>query len=481
MHFTKTNDRTVWADTNWGNYVIFDAFGPKVNNAPGAGSWLKAQRADMAEWQAFYRGSNNWFAADLPAADQAAQETFRRRYGLEGVTPAPPVPAKGMETTSAPPPTGLRTNYFPIAKEPQTPAADVLLALSRFETNRQLLIAAAARPQARFWCNYEDGFAVLLPHLARLKASAQYLSLHANAALKTGDRQTALQDLRLTFRLIESVRTEPILISHLVRIAMVPIALQPVWEGLADRQWTEADLSLIESELGKLDFLADYHFAMRAERAWGVWGVDYIRKMGGFEGIGEPSWQGAPSGAQELGKFLSKAAFQLIPAGWLDQNKHSLCRLQEQYLLPLVIEHDRRIVPKSAIEHADSVLGNQPWHPFNLLGRTLLPALVRVADKCARGQACVDLARVACALERYRLANGQFPETLDALAPKFLAKLPHDVINGQPLNYRRTDQGQFVLYSVGLNETDDGGTVALTKSGNPDWKNGDWVWRYPSG
>ena len=33
------------------------------------------------------------------------------------------------------------------------------------------------------------------------------------------------------------------MISHLVRIAMLQIALQPVWEGLADRQWTEAELS----------------------------------------------------------------------------------------------------------------------------------------------------------------------------------------------------------------------------------------------
>ena len=102
------------------------------------------------------------------------------------------------------------------------------------------------------------------------------------------------------------------------------------------------------------------------------------------------------------------------------------------------------------------------------------------AEKCALAQSSVDLARVACALERYRLANGQFPDTLDALAPKFIAKLPHDVINGQPLKYRRTDDGQFVLYSVGWNETDDGGTVGLTKNGDLDPNKGDWVWRYPA-
>jgi hypothetical protein len=54
------------------------------------------------------------------------------------------------------------------------------------------------------------------------------------------------------------------------------------------------------------------------------------------------------------------------------------------------------------------------------------------------------------------------------------------VLTGQPLKYRRTDDGQFVLYSVGWNETDDGDTLGLNKEGNPDWHKGDWVWRYPA-
>jgi hypothetical protein len=110
----------------------------------------------------------------------------------------------------------------------------------------------------------------------------------------------------------------------------------------------------------------------------------------------------------------------------------------------------------------------------------LLPALGRAAEKCARAQSSVDLARIACALERYRLANGQFPDTLEALVPKFIEKLPYDVIGGQPLKYRRSDDGLFVLYSVGLNETDDGGQIVLTKSGNGEINKGDWVWRYPA-
>ena len=108
--------------------------------------------------------------------------------------------------------------------------------------------------------------------------------------------------------------------------------------------------------------------------------------------------------------------------------------------------------------------------------------------KIAAGQTSVDLARTAIALERYRLAHGEYPEALDGLAPQFITQVPHDVIGGQPLKYRRTADGQFVLYSVGWNETDDGGRVVDQKSREPrdessskvDISQGDWVWRYPA-
>ena len=74
---------------------------------------------------------------------------------------------------------------------------------------------------------------------------------------------------------------------------------------------------------------------------------------------------------------------------------------------------------------------------------------------------------------------GQFPETLDALAPQFMAKLPHDVIAGQPLHYRRTTDGQFTLYAVGWNQKDDHGTLVLDKDGKVDQEQGDWVWQQP--
>ena len=85
---------------------------------------------------------------------------------------------------------------------------------------------------------------------------------------------------------------------------------------------------------------------------------------------------------------------------------------------------------------------------------------------------------MAIALERFRLAQGEYPGTLDALPPRYIEKVPQDIINGEPLHYRRFFDGKFLLYSVGWNETDDNGQVVTTKAGAIDNSKGDWVWKY---
>jgi hypothetical protein len=101
------------------------------------------------------------------------------------------------------------------------------------------------------------------------------------------------------------------------------------------------------------------------------------------------------------------------------------------------------------------------------------------ARNAARAQATVSLARVAIALERYRLAHGALPERLADLAPRFLDPVPPDPVNGQPLRYRRGVGDQFTLYSLGMNGRDDGGAVALSPKQSPATSAaaGDWVWQ----
>jgi hypothetical protein len=114
--------------------------------------------------------------------------------------------------------------------------------------------------------------------------------------------------------------------------------------------------------------------------------------------------------------------------------------------------------------------------PINFLAAISMPNFSRACQTVARTQTQVNEATVACALERYRAAHGNFPETLDVLIPDLPKKLPADVIGGRPLHYRRTGSDNFLLYSVGWNETDDGGVIVRNENGYVDLNKGDWPW-----
>lgn len=73
------------------------------------------------------------------------------------------------------------------------------------------------------------------------------------------------------------------------------------------------------------------------------------------------------------------------------------------------------------------------------------------------------------ALRAYRAERGEYPQTLDALVPSVLRRVPGDPFAPDPdapLRYRRTGSG-FRLYSIGPDGVDDGGkpVAAPTRAG----------------
>lgn len=64
--------------------------------------------------------------------------------------------------------------------------------------------------------------------------------------------------------------------------------------------------------------------------------------------------------------------------------------------------------------------------------------------------------QTAFALAAYRGVQGRYPGRLEMLAPDYLPRIPEDIFCGKALIYRPKDKG-YILYSVGMNERDDGG------------------------
>jgi len=90
------------------------------------------------------------------------------------------------------------------------------------------------------------------------------------------------------------------------------------------------------------------------------------------------------------------------------------------------------------------------------------PTHTRILDIGIRYMAQLRTARTALAVERYRLAEGKLPESLDDLVPAYISAIPDDPFNGSPLKYRILQHG-YVVYSVDEDLTDEGGTERGTQ------------------
>lgn len=425
----------------------------------GIGRWQLGRRADLSQWQEYYRklakgkptGQNEIAAAK-------AAEAFARRYGLRGYQSA---------LSDSP-----HTN-FPVAPAAQTPANDVLLALSVYDSAIGELRKAAELPDCRFPLNYgdEQPMLILLPHLATMKECSMALGLRSIAELDDGQAEAAADDVALILRLEEELRQEPFLISQLVRVAMLNIAQQPIWEGIVSHHWSSDQLARIEAALSRIDMAADYGTAIRGENACCTSGVEYLVKHGGLDEMLRP-------GSPETPRCL----WSLIPSGWVRQNQVSCSRLLLERYLPVADAKGHAFYPtlaESAVQEVECLGG-----PYSMVSRLFLPALSKSAFKFAQAQAYANLNLAACAIERYRLAHGQYPRRIQEVVPDFLPSVPTDPftetkIAPAPLRYKLTSSGDFVIYSIGWNLKDEGGTLATKKSGAIDYEQGDVVWAFP--
>lgn len=179
-----------------------------------------------------------------------------------------------------------------------------------------------------------------------------------------------------------------------------------------------------------------------------------------------------------LWEKLKNARFSFTPRGWIYQNIVNVARLDHRSLEGIDIEHDTLSPHKvDEVAHETEKFLEQRL-TFTLLAAVAIPNYVRAEQITAHNQTIANEAQIVCALERYRLAHGEYPATLDALSPQFIEKVPHDLIGGNPLIYRQTPDGKFLLYSIGWNEKDDGGQQPPpSQNSGDDYTKGDWVWK----
>jgi hypothetical protein len=341
---------------------------------------------------------------------------------------------------------------------------DYLEASEESERDLAGLREALQRPYARLPGDYQQPFAGPTPNFVTIRNVALFLAQRAQAHLLLHQPEAALADLDLIRELGTLMEGKPagksiLLVSAMVNVAVTGLYMDIVADGFRLHAWQPAQLEALQARLIRVDLLADLALAFRTERAATCRTLEIT-----------------PPG--ELGRIFKRGSerdtwFQrlkdprymycaIAPRGWLLQNTAFAAAAKQGVYASLDVTN-KIVSPRKF----DTVRGDGEgtgFGPYRYLAEQALPNYLKAEITVARNQTRANQAFVVCALERYRLAHGGYPEALAALVPEFAAQLPHDLIGGAPLKYARLEPQSFKLYSIGWDEKDD--------HGGKD----DWVW-----
>lgn len=383
--------------------------GPSGYDAPKSASYLKREQINLSAWREFYRK----------------------------------MPESKLSSTVG------------------TPAQDVLVALSQFDGELKEIDQAVSKIDAFWPVNYEKPFDTPLAGEVKMINVARILQLRGAAHLANGEAEAAKQDFLFSFRLNKPLARNCFLVSYFVAVGVRSLADSTLWEGLHRHTWTDAQLREMEEALASEDWLSLAPKAYRTDRA------DSLQTMNVMLNTGRSIFQRV-----EVDDSSTEALYDtwyLRPLGWWNQDKRHYA-LQQQNLINSV-DFENRTLNKQPF--FDSKNEHSIWKDIYIpLTETVMPVNRAAGQKVAWAETHSRLARLACRLEEYRIAHGQYPEKLEDL-PDLPSHLNQEVLSIQPLHYARKGEG-YLLYSTAWDQKDDGGEIYSSET-----KLGDWVWPSP--
>jgi hypothetical protein len=363
--------------------------------------------------------------------------------------------------------------------------AEVDLALTNISDGLELLRQITEHPTLDFGLQYSQGFMVPLGHLMHSKIAAQRLAAAALSDLHRGDTEAATKNVRAILAMVKGSSHERLVISQLVRYAIAAIAVTATWEMLQSSTVTDAQLAALQRDWEELDFITALENSLAMERAMGGDMVGRMRRSSTTlqqASTGLAALLGTGAAASGGSSNLMDQAEDLAKSSW-DKTRWKFKELTwrvawsypdhlrmlkgEQALLDCarfartngyyaeaIHIRDARLseLGISNIDHGDSDEVDM---------RTVLSQSVLSLNSTIQRAMSIEVERKLCvtaiALKRYQLRHGNYPDDLAALVPEILTSVPRDPVDGKPLRYRRDGEKQFVLYSVGEDEKDDGG------------------------
>jgi hypothetical protein len=339
----------------------------------------------------------------------------------------------------------------------------------RAEMTRGAAAVAEARklidfPRGRHPIGWKkDYVSTLLPASQASRDVVNILRHDVLLRCQDGDLAGAMQSIRASFNASLALRDEPFLVSQLIRNA--------------DRRMTLTALERILAQGGPAEeALADFQRVLEEDEPENLFLVAVRGDRGEMDGFLEQVQRGELSHAQ-LRLTLAGLGDDSIAGHWMGQDldlvalygtaRHERAQMLKRMNRLVEIAH---LPPEERGREFDAWAADAKQGPPMV--RRLTPAIQKVNSACRRSHAEMRCAAVLLALERYRRAHGRWPERLEELTPRYLARVPLDPFDGRPVKYARRGDG-VTVYSVGLDGEDDGGNV------NGKWlqKGNDWGFR----
>jgi len=338
----------------------------------------------------------------------------------------------------------------------KTAAMEYLAWSDQFKPDFDLIREALKRPYARIEGDYSSGMNIPIQNFTTVLAVAGTLAQRAKCDLLLAQTEQALHEVTLLHdmsRILEGKPvTEP---SAMYNVDVITgLYVDTIADGMQLHAWQQPQLAVLQKQLAEIKLI-------QIVVEWPK--EDIVAKCHWIE-----------INPSSNIKFMAS----YWPRGWVYQNMVNAVLVCKKSLDGFDFAHDT--ISPSKVDEAFRDIDKfiEVKSPYRLLAMITANS-IRPFQVCAHNQTMANEAQIACALEHYHFAHSEYPETLDALAPQFIEKIPHDIIGGQPLKYHRTSDGKFLLYSIGWNATDDGGQEILesNKYGKPEYTKGDWVWK----
>ena len=318
----------------------------------------------------------------------------------------------------------------------------------------------AEMPRGRYVIHWSpDGISTLIPHGDQERQVSWLLRLDAHQRAEGGDIDGALISCRALLNSGRSFSDEPFIISQFVRLIGRRLAIRSLERALANGEASESALEAVQRLLQDEGEQPILLMQARAERA----GIHQFLEVFESRKLNRASWGLASrTGSYQIDDFLDQGKARASHAEYL------------RYLNEFV--EIAKLPSEQQVEQLRHFELKPPQNvPPLLAGITEGGDVKKVAASFHYNLAFVRCAVVAVAAERYRLANGRWPDRLEDLVPVYLSKLPLDPFDGQPLRFRRLKDG-VIIYTVGEDQQDDGGRRLRIKAGEPDRDVGFQLW-----